>query len=219
MLLVNNALASMPHDITCDEFCHEVTRRISKVYADTDTDIDTLRQNPVCRMAASSVVYSIYRKEIWMIGDCHCMVGDTYHDNPKPMENYVAGLRSAFIMQMLNDKTTTVKDLQANDLGRKYILPMLIEGCKQQNVEYAVMDGFPIPMNKVTVINVDGFHGDIVLASDGYPVLKPTLADSEAALANILANDPLCISINKATKGLMLGNNSFDDRSYIRFTD
>ena len=58
---------------------------------------------------------------------------------------------------------------------------------------------------------------EIVLASDGYPFLKPTLAESEAALANQIANDPQNISCFIATKGLVEGNKSFDDRTYIRF--
>ena len=57
-----------------------------------------------------------------------------------------------------------------------------------------------------------------VLASDGYPFLHPTLKESEAALARQLADDPQNISSFVATKGLVEGNNSFDDRAYIRLT-
>ena len=46
---------------------------------------------------------------------------------------------------------------------------------------------------------------------------QKTLAESETALANLIANDPLCISLYKATKGVLAGNASFDDRSYVRF--
>ena len=58
----------------------------------------------------------------------------------------------------------------------------------------------------------------IVLASDGYPVLKGTLAESERELSEILKNDPLCYKVYCSTKGLKKGNVSFDDRSYIRFS-
>ena len=54
------------------------------------------------------------------------------------------------------------------------------------------------------------------LASDGYPVLKGTLAESERELERIINNDPLCIDLYKATKGVMQGYKSFDDRTYIR---
>lgn len=58
---------------------------------------------------------------------------------------------------------------------------------------------------------------EIVLASDGYPFLKSTLAASEAALAEQIANDPQNIHSFIATKGIVEGNKSFDDRTYIRF--
>lgn len=66
------------------------------------------------------------------------------------------------------------------------------------------------------MINVDEGINELVLASDGYPFLKPTLDESEAMLASQLGNDPLCMNTFKATKGLMAGNKSFDDRSYLR---
>lgn len=57
---------------------------------------------------------------------------------------------------------------------------------------------------------------EVVLASDGYPQLCPTLAESEAALRRQLDDDPFCIRTFKATKGRMVGNQSFDDRAYLR---
>ena len=53
---------------------------------------------------------------------------------------------------------------------------------------------------------------------DGYPFLKPTLAASEASLAEQIANDPQNIHSFIATKGIVEGNKSFDDRTYIRFS-
>ena len=59
---------------------------------------------------------------------------------------------------------------------------------------------------------------EVVLASDGYPFLEPTLAASEVALAEQIANDPQNIHSFIATKGIVEGNKSFDDRTYIRFS-
>jgi len=58
---------------------------------------------------------------------------------------------------------------------------------------------------------------EIVLASDGYPFLKSTLEASEKALEELLKHDPQCVNSFIATKGLVEGNKSFDDRTYIRF--
>jgi len=79
-----------------------------------------------------------------------------------------------------------------------------------------VLNGFPIHSNHVIILPVPQ-HSQLVLASDGYPVLKDTLAESEAALRELIQKDPLCYRENKGTKGLAKGNDSFDDRTYIRF--
>ncbi len=78
------------------------------------------------------------------------------------------------------------------------------------------MNGFPIHPGHVIILPVPP-HSQIVLASDGYPALKETLAESEAALRELIKNDPLCFRENMGTKGLVKGNDSFDDRTYIRF--
>ena len=86
-----------------------------------------------------------------------------------------------------------------------------------QNKTYAVIDGFPIYREGVKVVSLEKDSQEIVLASDGYPFLKPSLAESEAALEHLIAHDPQCIHEFIATKGLVAGNKSFDDRTYVRF--
>jgi glycerophosphoryl diester phosphodiesterase len=82
---------------------------------------------------------------------------------------------------------------------------------------YPVLDGTSLSGNGIQVRQVASGETQIVLASDGYPVLKPTLADSESYLTTILAEDPLLFRAFRSTKGLSPGNQSFDDRAYIRF--
>ena len=89
---------------------------------------------------------------------------------------------------------------------------------QEQNRSYAVIDGFPIPQQHVRVITLDFQPWEIVMATDGYPFLKPTLAASEERLAWQREHDPLNIGDFKTTKAFLPGNSSFDDRSYIRFS-
>jgi glycerophosphoryl diester phosphodiesterase len=70
-------------------------------------------------------------------------------------------------------------------------------------------------MNGIKTIDVSRAR-EIVLATDGYPFLKPTLAESEAALRELLRKDPMLVTLYQATKGIMQGNCSFDDRAYLR---
>ena len=217
MLTVSNYIRHMQADITAQTFCENVTSAIHDVYVSHGVDMCRLAENPAERMTASAVVFSKCRRQVWMIGDCQCIVDGVTYDNPKPYERSVASQRAEYIRRALANGAS-VSDYQHVDKGRAAILPQLVQACKGQNKAFAVIDGFDIPFQYVKIIEVNSPDGDIVLASDGYPFLYPTLRESEDALAKQLADDPLCIGSYKATKGLMSGNRSFDDRCYIRFT-
>ena len=148
-----------------------------------------------------------------MIGDCHCLVGGQYYDNPKPYEQELAEQRADIISR----SGLPAEHFLHHDTARDAIIPHMLETMQQQNKTYAVIDGFPIPQQYVRVITLDFQPWEIVLASDGYPFLLPTLADSEQRLERQRLEDPLNIGTFKATKAFLPGNNSFDDRSYIRF--
>ena len=81
---------------------------------------------------------------------------------------------------------------------------------------YAVIDGTDI--NEMLIKAYSLTKGDrVVLASDGYPKLFPTLRGSEDYLAKVLKSDPLAINENKQTKMKSKESISFDDRSYLSF--
>ena len=148
-----------------------------------------------------------------MIGDCQCIIGDTLYDNPKPYEQELAEKRAAIIKA----SPQPWDHFLDNDTARAAIIPRMLETMRQQNKTYAVIDGFPVDERHVRILTLDFQPWEIVLASDGYPFLEPTLEASEAKLASQRATDPLNIGKFKATKAFVRGNNSFDDRSYIRF--
>ncbi len=200
-------------DATVTGFCQGITSYIYKVYEQAGVT-ERMQANPVERLAASAVVYSRSRQEVWMVGDCQTLVDGVLYENPKPYEERIANRRAELIRHGMPPVE-----------ARKAIEPLLIEAITEgQNRQYAVIDGFPIYPNGVKVIPCapsqapDGASPvETVLASDGYPTLLPTLAASEEALASQLADDPQNIRSFIATKGLVEGNRSFDDRAYIRF--
>lgn len=111
----------------------------------------------------------------------------------------------------------------ANDLGRAIIFDALREQTNFQNdpnpynpYRYPVFDGTPVDNALVPELPVPKGVGEVVLASDGYPMLFDTWQPTEAYLQQVLQSDPLCIAANAATKCLMAGNVSFDDRCYLR---
>ena len=220
MLISEYIQQEMKAYATVDEFCEGITAYIyNKVYLPMGIE-EQLRLHPEERLTASAVVYSNHRKEVWMVGDCQAIINRKLYDNSKPYEQEIAARRVALIQQGMTPAE-----------ARKSIEPLLIEAMLGgQNKCYAVIDGFPIYREGVRVVSLEEESStissfsecntpsqEIVLASDGYPFLKPTLAESEAALEHLIAHDPQCIHDFIATKGLVAGNKSFDDRTYIRF--
>lgn len=180
-----------------DAFLTGITQHIAQAQGE---------QPPEDRLTASAIVYARQRREIWMIGDCLCLVDGQLYTNPKPYEQRIAEQRACLIRNGMPPAE-----------ARQHIVPELVRAMRDgQNKTYAVIDGTPVYKRGIKVLGVLPGQ-EVVLASDGYSVLKPTLRQSEACLSRLLHDDPQCIGSFVATKGLVPGNRSFDDRAYIRF--
>ena len=236
MLISEYIQEELKADASVDDFCQGVTAFIyNKVYEKLGVE-ERLKEHPEERLTASAILYSRTRNEVWMVGDCQAIIAGKLYENGKPYEQEIARKRVELIEQGLSPAE-----------ARKQIEPLLIEAMLSgQNQTYTVIDGFPIYREGVKVVSVSDScsvqdsvpasdsvpcsdsvsasgtisvsSSEIVLASDGYPFLEPTLAASEAALAEQIANDPQNIHSFIATKGIVEGNKSFDDRTYIRFS-
>lgn len=234
MLISEYIQEELKADASVDDFCQGVTAYIyNKVYEKLGVE-ERLKEHPEERLTASAILYSRTRNEVWMVGDCQAIIDGKLYENGKPYEQEIARKRVELIEQGLSPAE-----------ARKQIEPLLIKAMLSgQNQTYTVIDGFPIYREGVKVVSVSdsssvqdsvpasdsvpcsdsasasdtipSSSSEIVLASDGYPFLKPTLAVSEAALAEQIANDPQNIRSFIATKGIVEGNKSFDDRTYIR---
>lgn len=235
MLISEYIREELKADASVDDFCQGMTAYIyNKVYEKLGVE-ERLKEHPEERLTASAILYSRTRNEVWMVGDCQAIIDGKLYENGKPYEQEIARKRVELIEQGLSPAE-----------ARKQIEPLLIKAMLSgQNQTYTVIDGFPIYREGVKVVSVSDScsvqdtvpasdtvpcsdsvsasgtisvsSSEIVLASDGYPFLEPTLAASEAALAEQIANDPQNIHSFIATKGIVEGNKSFDDRTYIRF--
>ena len=236
MLISEYIREELKADASADDFCQGVTAYIyNKVYEKLGVE-ERLKEHPEERLTASAILYSRTRNEVWMVGDCQAIIAGKLYENGKPYEQEIARKRVELIEQGLSPAE-----------ARKQIEPLLIKAMLSgQNRTYTVIDGFPIYREGVKVVSVSDScsvqdsvpasdsvpcsdsvsasgtifvsSSEIVLASDGYPFLEPTLAASEVALAEQIANDPQNIHSFIATKGIVEGNKSFDDRTYIRFS-
>ena len=235
MLISEYIREELKADASVDDFCQGVTAYIyNKVYEKLGVE-ERLKEHPEERLTASAILYSRTRNEVWMVGDCQAIIDGKLYENGKPYEQEIARKRVELMEQGLSPAE-----------ARKQIEPLLIKAMLSgQNQTYTVIDGFPIYREGVKVVSVSASSSvqdsvpasdsvpcsdsasasdtipssssEIVLASDGYPFLEPTLAASEAALAEQIANDPQNICSFIATKGIVEANKSFDDRTYIRF--
>ena len=213
---ITQFIETMPSYWDCEQFCREVTLHIRQFYRTFAIEWSVLVNCPENRMTASAIIYSKARKEIWMVGDCQCLVNGQPFTNEKPSERANAERRAQLLQNALDSGTATIDSLRQDDIGRQAIFRDILISCRRQNKDFAVIDGFPIPMEHVRVLFLP-MAEEIVLASDGYPKLFSDLASTEAYLSYVIQEDPLFIRLHPATKGVMVGNESFDDRSYIRF--
>ena len=204
MILISEYIKQMPANYTMYDFCRDITLRIAEEYNKRGIT-ERMAEHPEERLTASAIVYSNCRKEVWMVGDCQAIIDGTYYDNSKPYEQEIAIQRATLIKKGMSPKD-----------ARRVIEPQLIKAMLEgQNRQYAVIDGTPIYIPGTRIVKAS--HS-VVLASDGYPTLLPTLSESEEALAQHLTEDPQNIGDFVATKGLVEGNISFDDRAYIKLT-
>ena len=242
MLISEYIREELKADASVDDFCQGVTAYIyNKVYEKLGVE-ERLKEHPEERLTASAILYSRTRNEVWMVGDCQAIIDGKLYENGKPYEQEIARKRVELIEQGLSPAEARKQieplliEAMLSGQNQTYTVidgfPIYREGVKVVSVSdsCSVQDSVPasnsVPASDSVPcsdsVSASGTFlvssSEIVLASDGYPFLKPTLAASEAALAEQIANDPQNIHSFIATKGIVEGNKSFDDRTYIRFS-
>ena len=242
MLISEYIREELKADASVDDFCQGVTAFIyNKVYEKLGVE-ERLEEHPEERLTASAILYSRTRNEVWMVGDCQAIIDGKLYENGKPYEQEIARKRVELIEHGLSPaearKQIEPLLIEAMLSGQNQTYPVIDgfpvyrEGVKvvslsdsssvQDSVSSSdscsVQDPVSCPGSASASDTIPSSSSEIVLASDGYPFLKPTLAASETALAEQIANDPQNIHSFIATKGIVEGNKSFDDRTYIRFS-
>ena len=241
MLISEYIREELKADASVDDFCQGVTAYIyNKVYEKLGVE-ERLKEHPEERLTASAILYSRTRNEVWMVGDCQAIIDGKLYENGKPYEQEIARKRVELIEQGLSPaearkqiEPLLIKAMLSGQNQTYTVIdgfPIYREGVKIVSVSdsssvqdsvsssdsCSVQDPVSCSGSASASDTIPSSSSEIVLASDGYPFLKPTLAASEAALAEQIANDPQNIRSFIATKGIVEGNKSFDDRTYIRF--
>ncbi|AJF64845.1 hypothetical protein [Streptomyces vietnamensis] len=178
--------------------------------------------SPELRPSASVTLFSAARREVWQIGDVGFWYqGLAQRQERKQVDLINTAMRVALLKAEMLDGAAA-EQLAAHDPGREVILPLLTRQALFANtlragtLAYAAIDGRPVPHELIRVVGVPSPITELVLASDGYPAILPSLAESESHLKTLLAADPLCVDELAGTKAVKPGHSSYDDRSYLR---
>lgn len=206
-------------------FLHELEARVT-----LDELVDALTKLVAEHKAAAGVkdyrrtggfgfcLYSRHFNELWRVADCQFYNGGVWNSNFWTTEKTCADARSMIIHSMLAD------GMSVDDIMTHQDYDHLISGLLSHEVNFlnraddpksfGAIIGLAVPTNYIERFEVA--PGNLVITSDGYPKVCESLAETEAFLAEMLRDDPMCISQNTQCKGLGPNRVSFDDRSYIR---
>ena len=123
--LVEEAVRSLPPLSAGPDAVAAITRRIARFYEENGL-WDRVRQHPEQRLTASAVVYSRHRKEVWLVGDCQCLIGGRSFTNGKRIDTLLAEMRSVYLEARLLQGIPQ-EALLEHDSGRDAIRPFLVE--------------------------------------------------------------------------------------------
>lgn len=212
---ISRAIGTLPEDATMESAARCFTQALRNDMPEAALTCAALR--PTC----SAVVYSRMRREVWLFGDCQCRFEGKTYDNPKHVDEILTLARCEAVAYLLS-KGASADSIRHFDAGRAFIYDALRDQTNFQNdpdvrnpYRYTVLDGTEMDLSTVPVLAVPSSVKKLILASDGYPVLCDTWRETEDELQRLLREDPLCIHENAATKCLMEGQVSFDDRTYL----
>jgi hypothetical protein len=167
---------------------------------------------------ASIILYNATVHQVWSYGDCRCKIDGILHEHLKQVDKINTEMRCMIDEAALLSGTPEA-DIVADDLGRTSIQTGLTYQLAFENKDhplgYPTLNGCGINPNMIRTYPVKP-GATVILASDGYPQVCDTLADSEDYLRQVLNDDPLCIKNNPSTKCKKAGTVSYDDRTYCR---
>ncbi len=172
--------------------------------------------------SASLVCLSFARHEVWRIGDCSFMVDGEPDIGTKRVDDAAYGFRAAINAALLA-AGTPLEEILRTDPGADFTRPLFDLQQQLSNQEghwgYGCINGRPVPDRYIEVFPLAPDVSEVVMASDGYPDLRPTMNESESRLQELLRIDPAAVAELWSTgKSLRTGANSVDDRAYLRMT-
>lgn len=210
---VAKRLATLTMSATARDAANEVTAGVAEM----------LRKAGIAPGRGSAAAFAVAHlgaRQIWRVGEALVSVDGRRWARRASGEEIVANAR-ALMLHASIAHGASIDDLRMHDLGRESVEGLLRALVNVRNREVATyanaaVDGLPIPRSFIEVYDLPDNQCEVVIASDGFTEPAPSLRLAEELLHDRLRRDPLMIGDPPATKGWMIGQNSFDDRCYIR---
>lgn len=215
MEVLRAAIERLDPDVDAADAVATMTNALARAL--TDLGLPLGRLASACLLMASD-----RRREVWRVGNSSFAVGGEPHLQHWRLAEVPADLRAAYLRALLRAGETTPESILGRDPAQELIAPLLrVEHVFRNapdagDLAYSAIDGTQVP--DVFIERAPLPVGvDVVLASDGYPVVRGTLEETESYLQASLAEDPLRIHRHPEVRAVMDGMESYDDRAYLRF--
>lgn len=171
--------------------------------------------NPFCVAA----IYSVNRREIFYIRDIQIKLNGVSMGGEIPALEPITTYRQTYLNAMIANGAS-VDDLLKDDPFHVLLCdlcdytPALLNNAESRS-GWGVINGETIPEKFIEIIPVPE-GSDLIMTSDGYPVIETTLQESENRLKQILDEDPLLIGKYPQPRAMKNDMDSFDDRSWLK---
>jgi len=215
---VADAIRGLPTATDARTFADTLSEAVRESVAAVAGDLGPDVRWPV----AVAACVSRETRQVWRVGDCNIVIGGVFHPGEVGVDGASCRFRAAVNTALVN-QGMSVSEIIETDPGHK-AARVLID--QQQHLAnrvspwgFGCFNGQRVPDEYLEIIAIPETATEVVLASDGYPEVRGSLAATEAALRALIERDPAAMSEMWAMgKPMKPGANAPDDRAYLRLT-
>lgn len=209
---------------TSKQFIEAFHKYMQRQYAELGV-LKTLTDNKKQRPYITSAVYNKHYNEVWLFGDCQCLIGGEHFTNRNFIDDVLIQVRRLYLESRILEGDSA-ESLIVTDENNEVLKPLL---CMKRtflnrhnntadfyDFFYSAIDGFSYPSENIIVIKVPTKVTEVILATDGYLELRDSLEDTEETLAEELGYNAL--GVKDFRNATMRSNHSlgYDDRTYLK---
>jgi len=214
--VLGTAIEAMPGTVDARRFTDRLTAALADAVRQAGGPLAGDHRRPM----ASIVCAARSARQVWRVGDCNVRIDDRQLSGHKRVDDAAYGYRAAVNAALLA-KGTPMAEILAADPGAEAARPLFDVQQHLANAVgpwgYGCIDGRRVPDEFIEVFGLPAHECEVVLATDGYPDVRPSLDETEARLAELLAADPAAIGdLWSIGKSLRPGAVAPDDRAYLR---